>query len=163
MLTLSDCQKEDQASHLVMAPFAPIICCFIFSQKFLLNFFNQTMLIQMKEKERSTKGISAKQMWSKLSMEPVVKLKRIKVSFKPVVMLKRIEVIESKMESDDSEYDTDDLLADSGDEDLQFTQVKPATASHPSGHEWWCEGMLVWARVQGYPFWPAVIVKEQRS
>ena len=23
--------------------------------------------------------------------------------------------------------------------------------------------MLVWARVQGHPFWPAVIVKEQRS
>ena len=23
--------------------------------------------------------------------------------------------------------------------------------------------MLVWARVQGYPFWPAVIVREQKS
>lgn len=122
--------------------------------------FTEYQQVQMKEEERSTKGISVGQVWTKLSMEPVVKLKRVKVSLKPVVMLKRIEVIESETESDDSECDTDDLLADSGDEDKQFTQVKPAS---PSSESEWCEGMLVWARVQGYPFWPAVIVREQRS
>jgi len=124
--------------------------------------FTEYQQFQMKEEDRSSKGISVGQVWAKLSMEPVVKLKRVKVSLQPVVMLKRINVIESETVSDDSEYDTDDLLADSGDEYLQFTQVKPGTGLPPGGGEW-CEGMLVWARVQGYPFWPAVIVREQRS
>jgi len=124
--------------------------------------FTEYQQVQMKEEDRSYKGISVGQVWTKLSMEPVVRLKRVKVSVRPVVMLKRIEVIESETESDDSEYDTDDLLGDSGDEDLQFTQVKLASASPPGASEW-CEGMLVWARVQGYPFWPAVIVREQRT
>jgi len=126
----------------------------------------------------------------KLSMIPVVKLKRVKIIKEPVVILKRIklekcsssshvkddlfgDIIEEKLFSEsysDSNYDTDDLLGDSDDEESLdekvFTNLK-VPSPQPSGDHSdvndWCEGMLVWARVQGYPFWPAVIVREQKS
>jgi len=115
------------------------------------------------EEKRMCKGISVGQVWSKLSMTPVVRLKRVKMNLRPVVMVERIKVSESDSESDVSQYDTDDLLADS-DEETRFTQIKsPSLPSSPGDSNEWCEGMLVWARVQGYPFWPAVIVREQKS
>ena len=128
----------------------------------------------------------------KLSMNPVVKLKRLKVSKEPVVMLERLKYTASNHDNDDlfgesdgeklmeenysdSNYDTDDLLGDSDElsggsdnenvtDEKVFTNVKvPSTSSDQSDGSGWCEGMLVWARVQGYPFWPAVIVREQKS
>jgi len=108
------------------------------------------------------KRIIVEQKWTKLSMTPIVKLKRVNVYLKPVVILKRLR-IESNHVADLSEYDEDNMVDDS-DDDHMFTNVKsPSPSSSDSDTNEWCEGMLVWARVQGYPFWPAVIVREQKS
>eukprot|EP00092_Neocalanus_flemingeri_P018396 GFUD01019909.1.p1 GENE.GFUD01019909.1~~GFUD01019909.1.p1 ORF type:complete len:453 (-),score=134.64 GFUD01019909.1:217-1575(-) len=107
---------------------------------------------------RNTKGIAVGLVWAKLSMKPVVQLKRVKVQSKPFVMLERIKVIESDTDSDDSANDSEDV-PDISSEVPKFTKLKPPP-SPPTG---WCEGHLVWARVQGYPYWPAVIVREQKS
>jgi len=108
------------------------------------------------------KRITVEQEWTKLSMTPIVKLKRVNVCLKPVVMLKRIR-IENYHKADLSEYNESYILDDS-DDDNMFTNVKsPSPSSSDSDTTEWCEGMLVWARVQGYPFWPAVIVREQKS
>jgi len=105
---------------------------------------------------------TVEQEWTKLSMTPIVKLKRVNVCLKPVVMLKRIR-IDNDQVADLIEYDEDYMLDDS-DDDNMYTNVKsPSPSSSDSDTSEWCEGMLVWARVQGYPFWPAVIVREQKS
>jgi len=134
--------------------------------------------------------IPMQEKYLKLSMIPVVKLKRVKIIKEPEVMLKRLklekyspsshvkdnllgELIGEKLigeNNSDSNYDTDDLIGDSDDEEFcdekVFTNVKvpsPQPSGDHSEENDWCEGMLVWARVQGYPFWPAVIVREQKS
>jgi len=99
--------------------------------------------------------------YPKLFLSPVIRLKRLKVVSKPVVMLKRLK-IESPYEADFSDCNSDDLLGKS-DNDEVFTSVKSPSRPSCDSRKEWCEGMLVWARVEGYPFWPAVIVREQKS
>jgi len=118
--------------------------------------FTEYQQTKMEEKQMtSSKGIAVGLVWEKLSMKPVVRLKRIKLRLKPTVRLKRIKVVESEIESDDDSENN----RDNSNEDPVFTNLKP----FPSCLTGWCEGQLVWARVQGYPFWPAVIVREQKS
>jgi len=133
------------------------------------------------------KRIPMQEKYLKLSMIPVVKLKRVKIIKEPAVMLERLklekhspsshvknnmfdEILCEKLRGEsnsDSNYDTDDLLGDSDDQEVYDEKVFTALSSQPSSDHSevndWCEGMLVWARVQGYPFWPAVIVREQKS
>lgn len=104
---------------------------------------------------------SERNAYPKLYMSPVIRLKRLKVVLKPVVMLKRLK-IESPYEADFCDCNSDDLVGKS-DNDEVFTSVKSPIRPFCDKSKQWCEGMIVWARVEGYPFWPAVIVREQKS
>merc|ERR550519_1959038 len=104
------------------------------------------MEVDEEEHKDSGEGIAVGSVWAKLSMKPMVRLKKVKLRMNPVVELKKI-ARESYTKCSDA-----DLLK----EDAMFTRLEPPP-SPPCG---WCEGQLVWARVQGYPFWPAVIVRE---
>lgn len=105
---------------------------------------------KLEEEIISTKEDVVDLNWAKLSMNPVVLLKRVnKLKLTPVVNLKRI------ISEVNSKGNINDLL-----EDSVVSNVNHLSSPDTSG---WCEGHLVWARVQGYPFWPAVIVREQTS
>jgi len=108
------------------------------------------------EEMTSTEGVEVGLVWAKLSMNPVVRLERVsKLKLTPVVILERIE-----SEKNSDEYVVSEDNTNNTKEDRAFTKLKPYPRPDTTS---WCEGQLVWARVQGYPFWPAIIVREQSS
>jgi len=109
------------------------------------------MEVEEEEHEDSGEGIAVGSVWAKLSLKPMVRLKKVKLRMNPVVELRKITMDE--VESQSHTMCSDDDLSNV---DALFTRLN-RSRSPTCG---WCEGQLVWARVQGYPFWPAVIVRE---